>query len=179
MNFKTTFLEIDKLLFPYLYKPFKTNKLFLMLSAPFTVEGFNADMTEFNKNIDQCTKIYNEIQSQLNQANKIGDKALNSNMMQQLSTNGATGSWEESQNLSELGKQILSDPAAWLFGVIKNTFVLVWNNLFPVLKWLCLIVAIAGILYMLFTDGSKEGKKYTAGAVFLYIIFSILNAFIN
>jgi hypothetical protein len=167
MSFTTFFYKLDEALFPYLNK---SSMKFLTLITPFTVEGFNAELGEFNKHIGNFNKINSEIQSILQYNNKIlaGEVPL---------TNGVTGSWEVDKSLPELGKEILSDPAGWLFSVIKGTFVLVWNNLFPVLKWLCLIVAIAGILYMLFSDG--YGKKYTAGAVIVYFILSILNALIN
>lgn len=142
-------------------------------------------MDDFYRNINEANKIMDEIRKtqeyNLNILNSLNNASVPAPTPSAPNIPGDSSWWQDflargkysTHNPQNDG---LLDPDTWAnfaFDVIKKTLWLVWNSFMGISHWLCLLVAVAGILA--FIAGYKKGGVVSICSVIFYILLRLIN----
>jgi hypothetical protein len=148
--------------------------------------GFSQSLGEFYQHIDEANRIMDGINQQnnynleiLRQANEIINNTKNIAPSKPIPQDASL--WEQ---FLERGKysthnpqtEGLLDPDRWAnftFDIIKKTMWLLWNSFIGISHWLCLLIAIAGIIA--YIAGYKKGGIVSVCSILFYILLKMIN----
>lgn len=134
------------------------------------IDSANQIMQEIQKQIDYNNNILKNVPVQTPQTSLPDNQTLLQNFIEK-------GQYHAPSNTPQIP---LFDTDYWsnfIVDIVKKSLWLLWNSFIGLSHWLCILVAVCGILAYIM--GYKKGIIYTGGSIAFYIIIKLVNLLIG